>query len=904
MSVQKHRDRPNDLGKLRRRAEAAWRERGSDADKVSAADVPALLHELEVHQIELEMQNEELRQAQEELEAARDKYADLYDFAPAAHFTINENGQILEANLTAAGLLGMERGVLLGKSLSRFVAPEDQDLYYKHGRAVLAAKKRQTCELGMVTRGGTRFDSQMQSVGIPDNDGTIRKWRTVISDVTEQKRAEKALQSSEWKYRSLFDEALDMIHIVDRDYRLIDMNTTGLATLGYSREECIGRPLMEIIHPDHREPTARVLQQLFAGLKIDRYETAFVTRKGDTIMLEVSAFPQRMHGEIVSVRAICRDISERKQAEEALRVRDRAMAAAANGIVLTDWTRPDNPVIYCNPAFEKISGYTRDEVLGRNARFLQGDDREQEGLHEVRAAIQAGRECHVVVRNYRKDGTVFWNDLTIAPVQGENGQVTHFVGIEDDITESRRASMALFEREQRLGLILASTGEGIYGMDQAGRFTFANVASVRMLGYRDEQALLGKDVHALIHHTCADGTPHTREDCPIYQARCENKVVHLDDELLWRADGSSFSVDYRSHPMVRGGEVVGTVVSFSDITERKEKEAQLRQAQKMEVVGQLTGGIAHDFNNLLTVILANLGLLGDEIVSDAGGSARELINDALSAARDGAELIQRLLAFSRKQPLQVQRIDVGEFVRNIRRFLRRTLREDIELRIGRADGASPVLVDPRLFESALLNLVVNARDAMPEGGTLKIETSRKCIGADATAPDPEVAPGKYIIITVRDSGIGMSPEDAVHAIEPFFTTKERGKGSGLGLSMVYGFAKQSGGSLLLRSVLGEGTTVLLLLPEAAPGIQDNDRDQTPKNQPGGSETILLVEDESQVRNGGEEGVRRRGRSGSPVQRYRYAGRHEWPRACALGLAEVQRLEGLAHDRGHQRRRDW
>jgi PAS domain S-box-containing protein len=723
MSVQEDRDRCNDLGELRRRAEAAWRERGSDADKLSAADVPALLHELEVHQIELEMQNEELRQAQEKLEAARDKYADLYDFAPAAHLTINENGQILEANLTAAGLLGAERGVLLGKSLSRFVSPEDQDLYYKHRRAVLATKKRQTCDVRMVTRRGTRFDSQMQSVGMPDHDGTVTKWRTVISDVTE-----------------------------------------------------------------------------------------------------------------------------RKQAEEALRVRDRAMAAAANGIVLTDWTRPDNPIIYCNPAFEKISGYTLDETLGRNPRFLQGDDREQEGLEEVRAAIQAGRECHVVVRNYRKDGTLFWNDLTISPVRGENGQVTHFVGIENDITESRRAEAVLLEREQQLGLILASTDEGIYGMDRSGRFTFVNRASVRMLGYWDEQALLGKDVHTLIHHTCADGTPHTKEECPIYQARCENKVVHLDDELLWRADGSSFPVDYRSHPMVRNGEVVGKVVSFSDITERKEKEAQLLQAQKMEVVGQLTGGIAHDFNNLLTVILANLGLLGEEIASDAGASTRELIDDALSAARDGAELTHRLLAFSHKQPLQVRRIDIDEFLRNARRFLQRALREDIELRIPRAKDVPPVLVDPGQFENALLNLVLNARDAMPKGGTLIIETTRKCIGAEEAAAEPELVPGNYVMITVRDSGLGMSPEDAARAIEPFFTTKQRGKGSGLGLSMVYGFARQSGGGLLLSSVLEEGTTVSMLLPEAAPAMEKEDAEPTPRNAPGGSERILLVEDELQIRN--------------------------------------------------------
>jgi PAS domain S-box-containing protein len=313
VSVQKDRDKPNDLGELRRRAEAAWRERGSDADRLLADDIPSLVQELEIHQIELEMQNEDLRQAQEKLEAARDRYADLYDFAPVAHLTVNENGQILEANLTAAGLLGTERGVLLGKSLSRFIAPEDQDLYYKHGRAVLAAKKRQTCELRMVTRRGTRFDSQLQSVGIPDNDGTITRWRTVISDVTEQKRAEKALQSSERKYRSLFDEALDMIYIVDRDYRVTDMNATGLAALGYSREECIGRPLMEIIPPDYRERTAKALKRVFAGDKIHAHETAFVTSNDDTIPVEVSAFPQEIKGKIVAARAICRDITEHKQ---------------------------------------------------------------------------------------------------------------------------------------------------------------------------------------------------------------------------------------------------------------------------------------------------------------------------------------------------------------------------------------------------------------------------------------------------------------------------------------------------------------------------------------------------------------------------------------------------------------
>jgi nitrogen-specific signal transduction histidine kinase/ActR/RegA family two-component response regulator len=299
--------------------------------------------------------------------------------------------------------------------------------------------------------------------------------------------------------------------------------------------------------------------------------------------------------------------------------------------------------------------------------------------------------------------------------------------------------------------------------------------------------------------------------------------------------------------MLRDGEAVGTVVSFTDITERKEKEAQLLHAQKMEVLGQLTGGMAHDFNNLLTVILANLGLLGDELASDADATARELITDARSAAVDGAELIQRLLAFSRKQPLEVKRVDIGAFLLNIGRFLRRTLRDDVELVMHRADGFPPILVDPGQLQSALLNLVVNAQDAMPKGGTLTIETTRMCIGADEPTADPQLAPGDYLMITVRDSGIGMSPEDAAHAIEPFFTTKPRGKGSGLGLSMVYGFTRQSGGTALLRSVPGQGTAVSMLLPEALEAIAKDDAELAARHAPGGSETILLVEDELQIR---------------------------------------------------------
>jgi len=981
VSVQNDRDGPNDLGQLRRRAEAAWRERGSDADKLSAADVPALLHELEVHQIQLEMQNAELRRAQEELEAARDKYADLYDFAPAGHLTINENGQILEANLTAAGLLGTERGVLPGQSLSRFIAPEDQGVYYKHGRAVLGAANGQVCEIRMVPRAGTPFDVRMQSMGVTNNDGTVTKWRTVISDITEHKQAQQALQESESKVRALLNSTGQAIYGVDLSGKCTFVNPAFLRMLGYQhQDELLGKNIHALIHhtdakgQPYPEEKCRVCEAFRRdeGMHVDDE----VLWRADNTSFSAEYWSQPIHenGQLVGAVVAFIDITERKQTDQALRVRNRAMAAAANGVMITDPNLSDNPLIYCNPAFEKITGYTLDEVLGRNARFLQGNDCQQDGLKEVRAAIREGHECYVVVRNYRKDGTRFWNELTIAPVRDTNGEIAHFVGIQNDITErkraeealrrerdfaeslietaqtivlvlspegrivrfnpfmeqlsgyrlgevvgedwfatflpesersrmkkifseamsgiqtrgnispiiardgqtrdiswsdqvlkdadgkragllsighditdSRRKDAALRDREQQLGLILASTAEGIFGMDLEGRFTFGNRSCVELLGYEDEKDLLGQDMHTLIHHTRSDGTPHPKEECLIYQARYQNKTVDLDDEVLWRADGSSFPAEGRSYPMLRDGQVVGTVVSFTDITERKEREAQLLQAQKMQVVGQLTGGIAHDFNNLLTVILANLGLLAEEIASVPGAGPRDLINDAFSAARDGAALTHRLLAFSRKQPLHVKRVDIDDILRKIRGFLQPTLRESIELRVNPAKGIPPVLVDPGQLESALLNLVVNARDAMLEGGTLIIETTHECIGPDEPTADPELAPGHYVMITVRDSGIGMSPEDAARAIEPFFTTKPHGKGSGLGLSMVYGFAKQSGGGLLLRSALGKGTSVSILLPEAAHAIEEDDAELASPNAPRGSETILLVEDQLQLR---------------------------------------------------------
>ncbi len=407
-------------------------------------------------------------------------------------------------------------------------------------------------------------------------------------------------------------------------------------------------------------------------------------------------------------------------------------------------------------------------------------------------------------------------------------------------------NLKLRRREDELALILASTGEGIFGMDNGGRCTFVNRAALRTLSYAEETELLGRDMHALIHHSCRDGSPIPPADCPILRACCQNTAVRLEDQALWRADGTSFPADFSSYPMLRDGAVLGTVVTFTDTTERKARDAQLVQSQKLEVVGQLTGAIAHDFNNLLAVILTNLHVLDETLDDSADPEIGELLDDAASAARDGASLTRRLLAFSRRQPLEPQWMDLDLFIQHTGRFLRRITGEDIDLVMQRDGGSLPVQVDRQQLENALLNLAINARDAMPDGGTLTIAARRACLGAEAAARHG-LPPGSYAVVSIADTGVGMSPETLRRAIEPFYSSKPIGKGSGLGLSTALGFAQQSGGDLSIRSAMGEGTTVSLILPEAAPAAAETPRGRGLHPVPKDSVTVLVVDDERRMR---------------------------------------------------------
>ncbi|MGH9519638.1 MAG: ATP-binding protein, partial [Terriglobales bacterium] len=444
--------------------------------------------------------------------------------------------------------------------------------------------------------------------------------------------------------------------------------------------------------------------------------------------------------------------------------------------------------------------------------------------------------------------------------------------------------------EERLRLLLDSTGEGIYALDLEGKCVMCNRAAVRLLGYREANELLGQPIHQLIHHTHGDGRAYPPEECRSHLAARQGVGIEVDDEIYWRADGTSFPVEYRSYPVERAGQPVGSVVTFTDITTRRGLEGQIRQSQKMEAVGRLAAGVAHDFNNLLTVINGYTDLLLDEGQGESSAmtpSTLERLEMVRKSGERAATLTHQLLAFSRQQVLQPQILDLNHTVREMEPLLRRTLGENIELTVALTSPLHPVKADPSQVDQILMNLVVNARDATAAGqhgdrpGSIRIETANVKLDAAFVRPHAGLTAGAYVRLSVRDTGMGMRPETQAHVFEPFFTTKPQGQGTGLGLPTVFGIVRQSGGTVMVESTWGRGTSMQVFLPAyAGNGVVTlpTERGIEPQRAAGGPEVVLVVEDEDGLRRLMIEILRERGYrvldAGHPDQALRLSLRHE------------------------------
>ncbi len=634
-------------------------------------------------------------------------------------------------------------------------------------------------------------------------------------------------------------------------------------------------------------------------------------------------------------------------------------------------------IVLINSQTEKLFGYDREDLLGHSVERLIPARFQDRHLDHRPAYLSdphvrpmgAGLELYAI----RKDGQEFPVEISLSPLKTAEGVLV--TAAIRDISERKRIEGQIhklnleLQAKEQLQLLLDSTAEAIYSIDVDGACTLCNAACLRLLGYSRDSELLAKNMHALMHHTRPDGRPYPEEECKIFQAFRQGKGTHVADEVLWRADGTSFPAEYWSYPVHNNGRVVGSVITFFDITQRKQSEEALRRsesryrsmiesapygifrvdqsgriamansafaamlgyqtpeevlglntgtdvypnateqqrardyasedprvgyetkwkrkdgktitvrlggrrlpddddlpggfevfveditehrslqkqfehAQKMEAVGRLAGGVAHDFNNLLMIISGYAQLL-DESSADP----RKVVEYATriqDASSKAATVTRQLLAFSRKQVLEPTVLDLSYVVKDLAKMLPRLLGEDVETVMELDPQVGTVRADRGQIEQVIMNLAVNARDAMPQGGRLAIATSNVALDA-SYYQGVEVPPGQYVLLAVSDTGIGMDAATQAHIFEPFYTTKEAEKGTGLGLATVYGMVKQSNGFIWVYSEPGKGSIFKIYLPRVdAPA--DSDENLQPSRAPStGTETILLVEDEAVLR---------------------------------------------------------
>ena len=689
---------------LFKRVEETLQGNTENMQEMSTEDVQSLVHELKTHQIELEIQNGELRRAQNELEASRNEYADLYDFAPIGYFTFDKNGLILDVNLTGANKLGIERQFLIKRPFSLYITPESKDIFYLHLRQVFMTNIRRTCEIKLAGKDGIQSDARLESLLVQDSEGKSSRCRTAISDITEHKQIDKALEDSEERYRELAESIGEVFYAMDRDLRYIYWNTASEALTGILAKDAIGKSLFELF-PELKETRAeKFYRKVLKTQQPERFVNKYRV-KGKDRFFEINAYPSKS-----GLSIIAKDITERKKAEKQIQEQVALLDKARDAIGVRDM---EHRLIYWNKGAQRLYGWTAEEAIGKNAdRLVYKDKEETSRLIEAKKIVLEKGE---------------W------------------------------------------------TGE--------------------------------------LHQVTKDG---------------KEIIVESRWTLMHDSEGKPKSI----------------LVINTDITEKKKFESQLLRAQRIESIGTLAGGIAHDLNNVLTPITLSLQMLKQKFKDE---QSQRLLTILENNSQRGANLIKQVLSFARG--VEGERIPLAakHVIREIEKVLKETFPRSIDIRTDIQKDLFTISGDATQLHQVLMNLCVNARDAMPNGGILSITASNFFIDKNYAQMNPDAKVGSYIVIVVSDTGTGIPPEIMDRVFEPFFTTKEHGKGTGLGLSTALAVVKSHGGFINIYSEVERGTTFRVYLPAIKTTETQKVEEQQGELPVGNGELILVAEDEGSIR---------------------------------------------------------
>ncbi|CAM0999822.1 histidine kinase [Rhodanobacter sp. Root179] len=808
-----------------------------------------------------------------QLARASDDAEDLFENGAVGLRLVAADGTILRANRTELDLLGYRRDEYVGHKLGEFDA--DGDHLARLLERVRAGESVDRYPARLVGADGRVRHVQISSSG-RFADGQFVHSRCFTVDVSGQEQLSRTIRKREQFSGQVLQALPVAVYTTDAAGRLTFFNEAAIDLAGWrpslgenwaaswKLSGLDGTPL-----PQEQYPMAIALREARP-----LHGEMVVAERSDGSRLTLATYPTPLFDDDGSLSGgvnMLLDVTGQKEAEQALqgrnarleqRVSERIRVAETTSMNLHRSERnfallvgsvidyaiymldPQGVITNWNAGAERIKGYTAEEVIGTHfSRFYTPEDCAR-GMPAA-ALETARREGRYNAEGWRvrKDGSRFWANVVVDPIH-DGGRLIGFAKITRDVTERMQAETALVESEYLARGVIDTALDGFAQLDEGGLIVRWNPRAESLFGWQREQAI-GQPLSALV--VAEPDRQRFEDSLRSPSARGASGAAVRPIEMVSR-DGRRIPVEI-SVSSLSLHQGYRTNIFIRDLSEKVLIEAQLRQAQKMEAVGQLTGGLAHDFNNLLQGIIGSLDLIQLRVDAGRTGEVTRFVDGALNSANRAAAMTHRLLAFSRRQPLDPRPVQANPLMLSMADLLQRTLGEQIGLEFDLAPDLWPTLCDPNQLESAVLNLSINARDAMPEGGRLIIRSRNVTVDDVKTRQWHEVNSDRYICIEVVDTGAGMSPEVIDRAFEPFFTTKAVGQGTGLGLSMVYGFARQSNGYCDIRSTPGQGSTVVLYLPYH---LDEAGQETSPATRhapatPGHGEIVLVVEDEEVVR---------------------------------------------------------
>ena len=781
----------------------------------------------------------ERKRAEEELQFRNILLSTQQDVSIDGILVVDDNARILSYNRRFVELWGLPPKLVEERAdepVLEFVKKQmaDPELFFQRVQ-YMYEHKQETGRDALVLADGRVFDRYSAPMFGPGNHYYGRVW--TFRDISEHKQAEQRLQASEERYRGLVNTMTDIIYMVSPDCRIIFIGPQ-VQRYGFTVAELLHRSFEVLVHPEDLATMMRDFRHTLTTGE-ERSSTFRVAIKdGSIVWFEGVGLPFRDNaGNIVGISGMLRDITARKRAEEALREAEakyRTMFEnAMDGIYRAS---ADGTFLAVNPAVARILGCSSaEEVLA----YANTAKQPWQVTRAAKKEFQRRLQSQGVVEGFeyevrRKDGSTRWLSEKAQATRDADGTVRFYEGVVRDITEHKRAN----EERTRLTAAIEQAAETIVITDAQGKIVYANPAFEKTSGHSVAEAL-GKNPNIL-----RSG----KQDAEFYRRMWETLTrgeVWHGHFINKRKDGTLYEEEATISPVRdASGRIVNFIALKLDVTREAQLEHQLRQAQKMEAIGQLAGGVAHDFNNILTAFMMSLS--GLQRKQDLDADIREGLQDLETGATRASTLTRQLLMFSRRSVLNVRKLDLNDVVADMLKMLGHLLGEHIDINFEPTDKPPLVKADAGMMEQVLMNLAVNARDAMPKGGQITIAVEAVAINRAQAVAHPERRVGHFICLSVADTGCGMDEATQKRIFEPFFTTKALGKGTGLGLATVYGIVAQHRGWVEVQSQPGQGATFRVFLPAIASSSAAKESEK-PQRIPTGHETLLLVEDEPDLR---------------------------------------------------------